>query len=113
MATAPYRSQPPDESGSLSNSLWLVAQSTAAAHGVHFEPGCEQLTQAFLSAGATALKGTGKGDDRDAISQALHNTVRYVELMIADAAAGSSPKELHEYNFSGARSRFCPCFPFC
>jgi hypothetical protein len=113
VATKPIRIQPPDESGDLSAKLWIVAESTATAHGIRFEPGCAQLTQQLLRAGASTLKGAGKHDERDAISQALHNTVRYVELMIADAQAGNTPNELHEYNFGSARTRFCPCFPFC
>ncbi len=71
------------------------------------------MTQGLLSNAASALKRAGKEGDQEAISQTLHNTVRYVEVMITDARAGNTPGELHEYNFVRASSKFCPCFPFC
>jgi hypothetical protein len=113
MATTPSRTQPPDESGRLARALWTVAQATAEAHGVRFESGCQQLTEQFVHDGAEILAKENKADDRATVSEALRNTVRYVELIIEDAQAGSTPGELHEYNFQRAQSRFCPCFPFC
>jgi hypothetical protein len=113
VATAPFRMQPPDESGSLAEALWAVALATANAYGVQFASGCEQKTEQFIRGGATELKLQGKADEPEAISQAVHNTVRYVELMVADALTGGTPEELHENNFGVAQSRFCPCFPFC
>lgn len=113
MASAPFRMQPPDESGSLEDALWAVAQATVTAHGVEFATTCENITEEFVRNGAAQLKQAGKADAPEAVSQAVHNTVRYVELMIGDAASGTTPTELHENNFRQAKSRFCPCFPFC
>jgi hypothetical protein len=109
MATAPFRMEPEG----LSDGLWAIALATAGAYEVRFAQNCEQLTEAFVRGGADMLKLQGKTDQADAISQAVHNTVRYVEFMITDARTGTTPSELHEYNFSAAQSHFCPCFPFC
>jgi hypothetical protein len=125
----------------LSKQLWKIAETTARSHRFRFSPHCARMTQRFMREGVRKLpaESPAKRDKRVALLK--KNTKRYVEMMVTHSirnrttpprrhalgrafrghaagaprrpAAGFSLSILFETNFRGARSKFCPCFPFC
>jgi hypothetical protein len=91
---------------------WLdAAIRHAQMQGYTFEPACQADLEDFLRNAATQLRAS----EREATAKSHISEVQHlVQYMIEESIAVSPrARELHEWTFAHARTRFCPLFPFC
>lgn len=116
-ASAPARPE-------LDGDLWRLAQATAGSRGFQFSSECAGEMKSLIQNGVIRLVQDQALDDATKIVDAKEAMTRLVTKMIELAinqqrgqiikgGEATSTNMLHEYNFFGARSWFCPCYPFC
>jgi hypothetical protein len=93
----------------LERKLWAAAQYRAAAYG--FEPQCEAMLKAFISAGVQNLGPTVLINTAQTAMVEV-DLIRFIDAMISEAQR-TGLKELHEPTFIFAQQSLCPLWPFC
>lgn len=100
----------------IADHLFDVARSRARGAGRYFGEGSGHDLLDLTNNAAVALAGIPDASDRlQALRQAERDLRRLVDMAVDEAVSipGYAPDLLGEQTYYPAKSRFCPCRPFC